>query len=84
MKFTFKEELLEFIGYHQRACIGLGCHSGLEEHDEVLESRMNLIEFCLKTRQTACDEVVAHFEAYTNAQSGKILADQVKEILKVE
>ena len=82
MKFTFKEELLEFIGYHQRACIELGQDFSTENHAEVIKARQQLINVCLTARQTACDEVVAHFEAYTNTQSGKILADQVKVILK--
>jgi len=84
MEFTFKEELLEYISDHQKASFDLGQDFTKPNHDEVIKARIALIKFCLSTRQTACDEVVAHFEAYTNAQSGKILADQVKEVLKVE
>jgi len=34
------------------------------------------------SRKVACDQVVAHFEGYTNPVAGHILAEQVKEILK--
>ena len=80
--FTYEEELLEFVSNHQKACIELGRDFSTENRDEVIGARLTLIRHCLCARQTACDEVTAHFEAYTNPVAGKILADQVKEILK--
>jgi len=80
--FTYEEELLEFISDHQKACIEFGLEFSDENHAQVISARITLIRHCLAARQTACDEVTAHFEAYTNPVAGKILADQVKEILK--
>jgi len=33
-------------------------------------------------RRSACTEVTKHFESYTNKESGLILANQVREVLK--